>query len=585
MEDMNNKSGHPENTEYSYDETTSQNNTSYNTEVGSTYWEMNQWQDSYETKEEEQSYESQNHYDYQNNQIMANQNEPRQKKGSSKKLIIVPFAFVFVIILAASALAYAFSGKIQNALSLLTKSPKNYYTYIENRSAEKSVDKLTALFNMSSIGKNTAVETRAKLSYDKGTVGSILEITTGMSLDDLEALIGISLDSIGLNVLAALEGNETYEKIGINLNDEDIITAEVFIDNTTNDILTRIPDLSDAYLSLSMDMSEYKGLATLGFSELEELLKSERTGKFIKHYIKLITEEIQDVKLTKAESLTVGSLTVDANLLTVTIYPEDLLKITTKILEEAKNDEYIMDILSLLNLSKVEFNDVIDEALEEAKDYFAEFEEEDALILMDVYVSNDGSILGRRLDFPDAAIGSFYVEHNNKASYEYFIKSENSNSNIRITGSHSIKDKAYTGEAALDIFSQDSIMSAISFEVLYEDVKTVVKNNRMYNYGQITLSSYLFNGMDLTLEQDVIDEQQLVTLKLNFGSSPLVTLESSSKYIDNFKIPAKDKNAEIYDAITEIDAYYSTLNLQEYLSELSGKLGINLNGLFGSFIP
>lgn len=550
-------------------------NTQYiDTEIGSTYWEMEQRQETYQTPEpaEKTKEPAYNGYNY---------------KKPTKKPIIAAIIVVLLLIMM-TATAFAFSDKIQNTLSLLTKSPKDYYAYIESQSTGNSVDKMLAIMNMSNVGENMAMESTSKLSYDKETIGAILQGNMGITIQDLEALLGIPLDSIGFNNISALEDDELYKKIGIKLNNTDIIAAEFFIDYLAKEVLIRLPDLSDAYLRQSSDNDEYSAydINLQGYKDLLNLLKSKSTGEFIKRYTKLITDEIKDVKLTKDELLTVNNLTVETNLLTVSIYPETLINITEKILEESKNDKYIKDLLSILNISREEFDYIFEEVLEEAK-YLYKIYGDDPLVHMELYVGRNGNVIGRRFSFVETGTDIFYycLEKNNKGVYEIGINANDSTDSFKITGSHTKNNKAYTGKAILDISSQEFNIPKISFDINYEDVKTTVKNNRIYNYGRIRISSYIMNGMDLSIEYDVKDNQQLTTFKLNMGRSALVTLENSSKYIDGFKIPKPDKDAEFYDVRTEIDSYYSTLNIQEYLIGLSDRLGIDLNGMFGSFIP
>ena len=596
MSDINKNSGIPEQDQkLSNDNASNQNGNLYNgPEDGSTYWESNEIQSSFEA----QTQQSENN-GYDNNQksqdltydeFKSNQYQLQQKKKSKKKPIIAAL-IVVVLLFAFAATAYAFNGTFRNSIDLLLKSPRDYYAYIENKSIGSAVDKSIAYNNMSNKNKDeVAVQLTANLSYDKDTVGAMLQSYTGMTISDFESVIGLSLNSIGFDILSANKDNVLYQNIGLNLNSIDIISGDVFIDYAAKEMLFHLPELSPAYLKQSLDTSEFgtEDFDYDGFSEAMKKLSSDSAGELVKRYAKLITDEIEDVKLTKNEKLTVGELTADTNLLTVSLYPETLKNITIGVLEEAKGDEFILEFLPLFEMTKEEFITEIDETIEEAKSSFDSLPQDDVVMLMKVYVGNDGSILGRTMELINVhqdtiTMGFSSVEQNNKGAYEFYISENNEENIVNVSGSHSIENKAYTGTATFEVLSEDT--GDIEFEIEYEDISYELKNNKPYLYGNINLSSYAMMGMEVALELDVKDDAQLATIKLNMGKSSLVTLETSTKYLEDFTIPKPDSNAQSFDALTETNEYAATLKLEEYISALSDRLGVDLNGLLGSFLP
>lgn len=589
MSDINNNLD-GQNQDQTNDNSLDQNNQYKQAEEGSTYWESEQLQGSFDVQAAEtnttdniQSTEDLTYEEFKNKQY-----ELEQKKKSKKPILAL--LLTLVILFATAATAYAFSDTVRNSIDMLIKNPKDYYAHIENKSLGSSVDKSIAYMNMSKDKKNLATDVTAKLSYDKDTVGAMLQGFAGMSISDIEALIGISLDSIGFDIVSAAEDKTSYQKIGINLNDTPLITGEMFIDQAEKEILFFLPELSSAYLRQSLDMSDY-GMDDIdldGFVELTDKLSSESTGEFIKRYAKIITGGIDDVKLTKKEQLTVGDLTVEANLLTVTINPEDLMNILAKVLEEAKNDEYILDLLPTFDVTKDEYLEAIDKAIAEVQSSLDDLTENEELINMLLYVGKDGSILGRKIKLIGDSdeivnINYFNLEDNNKGTYELYIDEESDNSVIQVTGSHTKENGAYTGSGKFKVDSYESGPAEIDFE--YNGIKSVVKNNRVYLEGNINISSYEMMGMEIALEFGVKDQEQLFTIKLNMGKASLVTLESSTKYLDDFTMPKPDSNADIYDLTTEAEAYALTVDIQSYISALSDRLGVDLNNLLGLFMP
>ena len=89
-------------------------------------------------------------------------------------------------------------------------------------------------------------------------------------------------------------------------------------------------------------------------------------------------------------------------------------------------------------------------------------------------------------------------------------------------------------------------------------------------------------GMGISIDFEVDGDKQLSTVSLNMGNSPLVSLETSTEYLKDFEMPKTDKNADVYDLMLEGDQYFSTFNFEEFLSDLSDKLGIDLLGIYES---
>jgi len=583
MSDINNNNLQNQNQEFSNDNTLLDNESSVNrTESGSTYWESGSLQNS--NGQTVQSYnQAPMRYDPYTGQPIGNNHnlhEAPQKKKARKAPFVI--AVVIILLVALSATAFAFSGKIKNSVAMMSKSPAEYYAYVENKSIDQSIDKMFKYMNSN---QDMAQETSVKLTYDKDTISAILQSSMGMSIDDFEAVVGIPLDSIGLDIIAAKDDHDFYQEIGINLNNIDIISAEIFMNFAAKEMMLRLPQLSTAYLQQSLELDEYgaDSLDMEGFIDLQKRLSSDETADFIKRYAHIITDNVTNVELTKGEDFSVGDMTVKANLLTVTYTSEDLLNIAMKVLEEAEDDKYILDLLPLLSISEDDYKYGIYDALDEIEYALLDYDDDSELLIMDVYVDSNGNILGHNLSFKDDGydvfqLGYSNVEQNNKGSYEIYLTEPSYNVTLSVSGNHTIQKGAYTGLAVVEF--DDGGYSNISFDVKYEDLKLDYKNNRTYTYGNINISSLMMMGMGINIDFDVDGDKQLTTISLKMGNSPLVSLETATKYLKDFKIPKPDRNADVYDLMYEGDEYLSTINIEEYLSKLSDRLGVDLLNLY-----
>lgn len=562
-----------------------------NAESGTTYWESTQIQNPAPGQGTSETTE-QFYQNYQQQMGGPAYGQPQSmpvippRKKSHKKAIAA--VIVVVLLLSAAATAFAFQDKIKNALSLGTKSPQEYYASVEKEAIDDGIDQLMSYMDTYSEMKDMAMDVSADLTYDKDTVSSLLQSSMGMTLADLENSIGIPLDKIGFDMTVAMEDDDIYEKLGLSLNNVDIISAEIFMDYLNKNMLMRVPELSPAYLKQSLDMSQY-GVSSFdldAYYKALDLIASDQTGDFLKRYSRILIDGLTKVELSKNEELKAGNLSVKCNVLTVTIGPEEVSKIAKNVLEEARDDEYLLELVKLYNMSETDYRDAIEEALSEIN----EAEVEDYTITMDVYVDGSGKILGRNIEAKEAgaSLGNLSyrnVSKSDKGAYQFIVGDEKGSELLNISGNHTNTNGSYTGEAVINIDTEGNEMMDISFELAYEDFKTEKKDNKSFTYGSLNLSSYVMMGMEVRLDYDVKGETQMTALSLNMGNTPIITLNASAKYLDGFKIPKQDANAKVYDMLTEINDYSLTMDIEGYLSELSDKLGVDLESLIGNFMP
>ncbi|MBH1940456.1 hypothetical protein I5677_06035 [Mobilitalea sibirica] len=575
-------------------ENTNQNSNDYKNESGNTYWEtQNQDQAIEGSQTPGASNEDTPAQFYQNyQQQMSGQTKQdtvsqqtmveAPKKKSRGKLIAS--VIIIVLLVSGAVTAFAMQGKLKNTLALNTKSPEEYYTFVEKQFIKDSVDKMMANSASYDFNDDIAYDISMDLSYDKTTVSSLLQSSMGMTVEDVESMIGMPLDSIGMDMIVALTDKTLYEELGVRLNQVEIITLELFMDMVKEEMLMRLPELSEAYLKTSLNTDEL-GVGTSVdmssyFSQLE-VLTNDNTADFLKRYGNIIAEQIDDVELTKNEEVEVGDIKVDSNLLTVTIDNEDLNKIASEILKEAKNDEFILALLPMMDVTEEEFQQGIEQAMAQ----LSSSEDGNDSMEMKVFVDGSGKIIGRDISIIDneetlSSFGYYFVNKGKEAEYEFFIDDAEGNTMIGAVGNHTKNNDAYDGEVVLE-FNDPSAMgplSNVSVTIKYEDVKTEMKDKNMFQYGKFTLSSPQMLGMELDLEYDVKDEVQLGSLALRMGSAKLVTLDVTAKYLKDYDIPALSESAEVYDTI-EADRWAATFDTEKFITDLSSKLGVDLETL------
>lgn len=504
-----------------------------------------------------------------------------------KKTKILIVIIVIVLLFGSVVTAYVFNPTVKNTINLLTKSPKNYYTQLELNSLNNSVDKAVTIMNASKGKTTSATNYIAKLSWDKNSLNHILQNSVGINFNDLENNLGIPLDSIGLNLTSANDNDSIYQNIDLTLNNKNLITGNFFIDLIAKELLLSFPELSPAYLTQPLELTDHnkQSINLDKISNIFKKLTPDRTGDFIKRYGNIILEQTKNVELSKKENLTVNNVTVDANLITVRLYPKDLENMCLKILETSENDDYIIDLLPLFNITKETYQSNFNSLVLGVKNTFKEFPQDEELLILEIYVGKKGEILSRNIKLiNDGSIIQTFsfvnLEKDNKTHYLYQVK-DNEENDISITGSHVKEDGAYTG--SLVITSED-VTDIADFTLDYEEVKIVPNNDKINIIGKFNLSSLSMMGMEIELNCNYKENIQLIDVILKMGKSPLVTLETTTKSLDDFVVPKPNEKAEKYIATTEIDKYVSTIKLEEYISRLSDSFGIDLLNLINSYL-
>ena len=581
-----------------------------NQESGNTYWEsqdgaqsLNQAYSDQQNKQAQQT-PAQFYQNYQQ-QMGGNsysapqpQMQPQMQPPKKKRKKLVASLVTIVLVLAIAGTAYAFKDKIMDVLNIGPKDPAKYYASIEQNALDGVIDQVLESYDKINLKDTMAYKVSMDLTYDKATLNSLLSGYAGMTLEDLESMIGISLDRIGADMTIAANESQIYDEMLLRLNNVDIITLEILMDYVKQELLMRLPELSPAYIRQSIagyDMeaydfgdSSFNSSYTLGAQLSEQLMdiSPEETADFIKRYIKIITDNMKDVELTKGEEYKVGSTTQKCTLLTVTIDEDTLMDIVGAVIDEAKDDEYILDLLSVVGVSEAQYKEALDSAAKELKD--AEPGAMDGELVMEVYVNNDDKIIGRTIEVvSDGAtqgiLGYGIATKGKDSEYELYIEDAAKTRLIEVTGSHVKEKDAYTGEAEFVINTEDYGMGSMSFSLEYEDLRTETKGNQVYSYGKVTLSSLLLMGMEFSLEYDVVDGIQHTGFSVGMGGTSIVGLDISAEQLKDYEIPKIDSSAQVFDSY-DTDGYEATMNVDQFLSDLSSKLGVDLQAIIESLL-
>jgi hypothetical protein len=501
------------------------------------------------------------------------------RKKSFRKFFF--FLTLLLLLFVLGTAAFVFRDSIRNRYALLTKSPSEYYSYVETNSFHRLADGLWLYQKYASVD-SSAYQVTSDISFYRDALDSLSVTALGVSLKDAEKILGISIEQIGFDFLYQQADHIRSETLGVRFNQEKLITLDCYTDILKQEALLRLPELSSSYVKASLASEDISSdLGTLFL----ELLNSDKSSTLIKRYGELLASSINQVELEKDTEITLDSLSEKVTKLTVTISKEDIFNISSAMLDTARTDEDILALLPSLGRTTADYQETIDTAKVTLWNSYSDSNIESLQMLL--YVDDKGHIISRSIGSANSSASFSYTYLNRKdySEYQSSLTDSDGTAVLNAYGNHRKINGTYRGLLNVEYSNPDSnYLTDTSFEVAYEDVIIKPENHHLYSYGTYTLSSDDLMGMQIELDNNVTGALQHNDITLRMGASPLITMDTVTEYLSSVKIEAPDPDAEVYD-LMKIEDYFTTLNFEEYLTDLSSRLNINLSDLIASYLP
>lgn len=373
-----------------------------------------------------------------------------------KNMFLVLIIVLFVII-TVSVSVYSYRAHILNSFAKMSKSPAEYYAYIEKKAILDMIDQLQP--TLGSIDNTDAIHLKTEISFDRNSIDSLLQSSTDINLQELESKLGTHIDNFHLNT-------------------------------------------------------------TL------------KTFDFINRYSNLIVDHLSQVELDNNSTFELNSFTTKCTKLTVTLTNDDAYFILNALFKEARQDDYIINLLPMYKVTEREYQNVIDDALSQLQKNSDHLLPGD--LHMEVYVDSAGRIIGREITMKhsDATFHYTLLSKNGYEEYTLYAQDMKGNSLFDINGNHRKKNGSYYGEASIDLYDpSDTYFDDIRINLDYEDIRIQYINNRAYQLGTYSFSSADLMGLSLTSEFTVKNDLQNNKTILTMGSTKLITAESSMEYV------------------------------------------------------
>lgn len=287
--------------------------------------------------------------------------KPKKKMSKGKKVGVISVASVAGVLISsivAMACIPAFAawvGKafpsVSNFIMKTFSTSDNYWEYVMdmNVDSEKIAETVVRLSESLKNGGSFNVEDQGKL-----------KITVGDGLKDMvyeaggyEAKAAISwVDSAALSYKASIDGDSLGYNLGLDLNDTQLVTSDVVLDMESGELYMTIPEASNQ--AIKIDLGEQ--LSAEQMKLLQEFLMlipdEEVLERITDRYIECVLDQIE-ASDKKSEKITAGGVTQRVTRVTVKVSPKTLVKVATAVLQEAKTDKDIENIIK--NVSGSQF--------------------------------------------------------------------------------------------------------------------------------------------------------------------------------------------------------------------------------------
>ncbi|MDF2803146.1 MAG: hypothetical protein K0S61_3049 [Anaerocolumna sp.] len=501
---------------------------------------------------------------------------PSYNKKKNKNIMAIAIA---AIVLIGATAGFIFRGYLVNQVMLLTKSPTEYYSYVEHKSIGSGIDMIT---------KDHAATTDQYKEIIENGMGTniIAELSISPEFAGLNGLSDIGNIKLDTNVfmkdLKQQSSTELFYK------DQSLANLNALYNLEDASYYLQVPELSNAFLLFSMadimaqnesniDMGNTNSMVQLQKLIYGGAISSEKLNQLLAKYTNIAIDGLKNVEQNGDTELSISDASGKYTSLTVQITAEDLYEIGYNILDTAKTDNDLQGLVVDAGITtEEEYNASIVEALQSLESNKDSILGSTTAVNMTVYVDSFGTIIGREFTSSESSdiIGYYAIRKGTGFDFTAFIK-EGDSSIASITGSATFAGKKLSGHAVITI---DDATSPVVATLDFNDLEQV-KNTQYYN-GSMTLTSDNFNGISLGLDLNGSNDTQQMNFKMLYGNIEGATLNIASKEIPYKEISLPADSEEIYNATTDIYGYMGSMDLSSFIDHVYEVTGIDLSSIF-----
>lgn len=366
----------------------------------------------------------------------------------------------------------------------------------------------------------------------------------------LMTLLGTALSQSGVNVDLSWVENivlepklEMYEDtmrvdLGLGVNNTHLATASAIWDLESQTIFVGVPELHDTYIQ--MDATEILGSEAAAIAQtmamsrqisesfMDAMPEGSQVEALINKYFGIIIDGLSEAE-KDTETVKAGGLKQNLTVLTVELSQKELLKIAIAVLEEAKDDETIEEILDAFGDSISQmgamyggeipdlfdaFSEVVDEGLENLE-YMVDEVDRSTFLTIETFLDSKDTIAGRTftIEYAGEELSAHYITVTEGDEFAFDAELDT----MSITGEGTIKDGKRSGSYTLTMEGMDYATLEIEDYACPED-------GPLTGTFRLIPSSEIYEMMDMDSSVTGVLGQAAVALTLD-GDSVILGIE------------------------------------------------------------
>ena len=424
----------------------------------------------------------------------------------------------------------------------------------------------TSLSGVFSGNANAASKTDMSIEFGKGITDAL----------------GTEVKPLSLTSETKLKDSKAGTDISVFYGGNSLISLNGIYDNDSKEMYIKVPELSDAYLSLSSKdldglkddiissgkaISGIKNPAVFNIKKLVELKVTDYEN-LLKDYIKTVADSLPKAGKEEDYSGSLSDVEYNYKLKTYTITYNDAKNIIERVFEKLKNDEKIKELAvgilgSILEITDDSYAAKIDELKENCvKELSSDLNEEISLIFDGdnlVGIKDNATLMC--IDRKDAYVLSLESETAN-----YLFKATETDGKINLICNAEIP--------AVNEDAQD-----FSLELKAEDLEVTDKDNGFISGDADIAIQAGNNNIKIEMGSKAEEKNLSSELKLNVNDVEYIKLTSTSEITSSSDI--SDPSGTIY-TLSQIEDYQTSMKLDELTANFKKVLGDDLTSALSS---
>jgi|GEM_PF-3861735 len=530
-----------------------------------------------------------------------------------KKSVKIAIIAVVAVLVVAGSITAIFWSNISNAIARATKTPEEYYVYVEKSNLETTTSTFYSLLNLGD----------SKKEFKEGTKFSVkMEMGDGIS-DVADLVLGSSesikwLKSVEFSGVAHVSNDLISGTFKGTLNEKDIVEASMLTDIKNENMYFNVPLLTgDKFIKISNDASEgetsddllggliednpiFSAISELDKEDVDKILPSEKVfAELLVKYFNVLVNNLGEAS-TYSDTLVIDGVSQSCTLITLKVDEKDFYNGIKAVLNEVKTDEEIEKIVRAYAVQIEEDPDqFMDDfvksvffAVEEIEKRIAELSEKseseiaEEEVTLKTWVDNKGNIVARKFGVKK---GEFFLGNAKKgsdlATEVYFIDEEGKEI-VKFSGKGTLKGDKLSGNYALKF--EDKEIEIIKVNVADFDLGALEDDYEVY--GKFTVSA----GSDLVetvfgeseVSEEILNLVKTAEIKFDFGKKAFA-FEIATNNKTCIKISASETKIDYADSVIPEESKTVDITDEEALGEmLEGfKVETIINKLIEAGVP